>query len=225
MNALQDTWLQRARRWWRHHWISESASRRAVPPEMAQRLQQRIAASESRHSGQICVCIEGALPDDALRRAGREAPLSQVVRERALSWFGQMQVWDTEYNNGVLIYLLLAERRIEIVADRGIARHVGPAQWQEMVSRLSRHLKAADYEQGLTMALEEVSALQESSIKAEWRALAAQVGDPTPTVSAQTRAAALMAFMQGRLLRYCRSGWKRKPADDLSACLDILLAD
>lgn len=65
----------------------------------------------------------------------------------------------------------------------------------------------------------------ESSIKAEWRALAAQVGDPTPTVSAQTRAAALMAFMQGRLLRYCRSGWKRKPADDLSASLDILLAD
>ena len=160
MNALQDTWLQRARRWWRHHWISESASRRAVPPEMAQRLQQRIAASESRHSGQICVCIEGALPDDALRRAGREAPLSQVVRERALSWFGQMQVWDTEHNSGVLIYLLLAERRIEIVADRGIARHVGPVQWQEMVARLSQHLKAADYEQGLTTALEEVSALQ-----------------------------------------------------------------
>ncbi len=160
MNVPQDTWLQRAGRWWRHHWQSESASRRAVPPDMAERLQQRIAASELRHSGQICVCIEGALPDDALRRAGREATLSQVVRERALSWFGQMQVWDTEHNNGVLIYLLLAERRIEIVADRGIAKHVGAVQWQEMVARLSQHLKAADYEQGLTTALEEVSALQ-----------------------------------------------------------------
>lgn len=160
MNVLQDTWLQRASRWWRHHWQSESASRRAVPPDMAERLQQRIAASEARHSGQICVCIEGALPYDSLRRAGRHAPLAQVVRERALSWFGQLNIWDTEHNNGVLIYLLLAERRIEIVADRGIARHVSPAQWQDLLTRLSQHLKAADYEQGLTAALEEVSALQ-----------------------------------------------------------------
>lgn len=160
MNLHTETWLQRTGRWWRHHWQSESASRRAVPPDMAQRLQQRIAASESRHSGQICVCIEGALPDESLRRAGRQVPLAQVVRERALSWFGQLNVWDTEHNNGVLIYLLLVERRIEIVADRGIARHVSPSQWQDMVARLSQHLKVADYEQGLTMALEEVSALQ-----------------------------------------------------------------
>lgn len=160
MNARQDTWLQRTKRWWRHHWQSESASRRAVSTDMAQRLQQRITASEARHSGQICVCIEGALPDDSLRRVGRHATLAQVVRERALSWFGQMQVWDTEHNNGVLIYLLLAERRIEIVADRGIARHVSAAQWQDTVARLSQSLKTADYEAGLTTALEEVSALQ-----------------------------------------------------------------
>lgn len=64
----------------------------------------------------------------------------------------------------------------------------------------------------------------ETSLKMEWRDLAAQSGDATPTVTAQIRAATLMAFVQGRLLRYCRSGWKRKPTDELAASLAVLLA-
>jgi TetR/AcrR family transcriptional regulator len=64
----------------------------------------------------------------------------------------------------------------------------------------------------------------ESSLKQEWRAAATEMGDPAPTVSAQIRAAALMAFLQGRLLRYCRSGWRRQPGQELEACLNVLLA-
>ena len=64
----------------------------------------------------------------------------------------------------------------------------------------------------------------ESSLKAEWRDLAAQAGDPTPSVSAKIRAATLMAFLQGRLLRYCRSGWTRKPTEELAASMAVLLA-
>ena len=82
-----------------------------------------------------------------------------MVRQRALAWFGRLQVWDTELNNGVLIYLLLAERRIEIVADRGLQRCASHADWQAVVSRLGTRLQAGDLEGGLTQALEEVSAL------------------------------------------------------------------
>src|SRR5690606_38152711 len=120
-------------RWCRHRWSPASAAHRAVPPDMAGRLQQRVAASERRHSGEICFCVEGVLPDSYLWRAGRERGLHEVVRERALAWFGKLRVWDTERNNGVLIYLLLAERRIDIVADRGIARQVPEAHWRGVV--------------------------------------------------------------------------------------------
>jgi uncharacterized membrane protein len=79
-----------------------------------------------------------------------------------MSWFGRLRVWDTEHNNGVMIYLLLAERHIEVVADRGLSRHVAPAHWQTVVSRLSEQLKAGAFEQGLSAAMVEVSALLEA---------------------------------------------------------------
>ena len=76
-----------------------------------------------------------------------------------MAWFGRLRVWDTEHNNGVLIYLLLAERRIEIVADRGLQRCASAQDWQDVVARLSMHLQRGDTETGLTQALSEVSAL------------------------------------------------------------------
>ncbi len=143
----------------RHRWQSEHAARRAVPDTLAHALAQRVAASEARHTGQVCLCIEGALPLSYLWRAGRQASLNAVVRQRSLAWFGRMKVWDTEHNNGVLVYLLLAERRIEIVADRGLQRCVSAHDWQAVVDRLGAHLHTQDTETGLTLALEEVSAM------------------------------------------------------------------
>jgi uncharacterized membrane protein len=150
------TWLLRL---WRHVWQSERAAWRAVPDDMAARLTARVRASEQRHSGQIRVCVEAALPLNYAWSAGRHAPLHTVVRQRAMAWFGRLQVWDTEHNNGVLIYLLLAERRIEILADRGLMRHTTEAHWQNVVNGLQQRLQAGDIETGLTQALEEVSAL------------------------------------------------------------------
>lgn len=144
---------------WRHVWHDDRAAWQAVPDAMAKRLVRRVQASEQRHTGQIRVCVEGALPLSYAWRAGRQASVSSVVRQRALAWFGRLQVWDTEHNNGVLIYLLLAERRIEIVADRGLQRCASHADWQAVVSRLGTRLQAGDLEGGLTQALEEVSAL------------------------------------------------------------------
>jgi uncharacterized membrane protein len=153
--AIGRRWL----RWWRHRWTPERAAEHAVPPAMAERLQARVMASEARHTGQVVLCIEGALPNSYLFRAVRVAPVEAVVRERALAWFGKLRVWDTEHNNGVLIYLQLAERRVEIVADRGINRHVPDGHWQNVVRQLGTQLRQSDFENGLTQALEEVSAL------------------------------------------------------------------
>ncbi|HAJ14545.1 MAG: TPM domain-containing protein [Hydrogenophaga sp.] len=159
MSDARESLWRRWLRWCRHRCLPATVAHRAVPPDMADRLQRRVAASEQRHSGEICLCVEGVLPDSDLWRAGRDEPLQAVVRERALAWFGTLRVWDTERNNGVLIYLLLAERRIDIVADRGIARHVPDAHWQGVVQRLAARLRTGDTEGGLTEALEEVSAL------------------------------------------------------------------
>ena len=81
------------------------------------------------------------------------------ARERALMLFGKLGVWDTEHNNGVLIYLLLADHAIEIVADRGLNLVVSPSDWRGMVNNLSVALKERRYEDGLTQALAEVSAV------------------------------------------------------------------
>jgi uncharacterized membrane protein len=156
---MRESLMTHGKRWWRHRWMHERAAERAVPPAMAEQLQARVNASEARHSGEIVVCVEAALPNREMWRAGREMPLPAVVRERALSWFGKLRVWDTEHNNGVLIYLMLAERQLEIVADRGISRHVPAAHWQAVVQHLGEHLQSGDFDSGLTQALQEVSAL------------------------------------------------------------------
>ncbi len=143
----------------RHLWLDASDARRAIAPEVLERLAKRVAASESRHSGQIRICIEAGLPLSYVWRLGANNSLSQLIRQRALMMFGKLRVWDTAQNNGVLIYLQLAERAIEIVADRGLAQHVNEAQWKAMVSRMGSNFALHRFEDGLTQALEEVSAL------------------------------------------------------------------
>ncbi|HEY0201845.1 MAG TPA: TPM domain-containing protein [Burkholderiaceae bacterium] len=146
------TWLSTLQRIARHRWHDARESRAAIPPDMAARLSQRIAASEGRHTGEIRICVEAGLPLSYLRRRAH-------ARERAVTLFGKLRVWDTEHNNGVLIYLLLAEHAIEIVADRAVARAVPPQQWQQLVARLSTALRESRFEDGLTEALQAVSVL------------------------------------------------------------------
>lgn len=148
--------LNRIKRVFRHRWIDDSATRRIIAPDMLQRLQQRVAASEQRHSGEVRIFVEAGLP---LSYLWTDAPTRQIARQRALALFSKLRVWDTVRNNGVLIYLLLAERAIEIVADRGLNEHVEPVVWQALVTRMSSAFKQAQFEEGLTAALAEVSML------------------------------------------------------------------
>ena len=150
--AQSRNWQRILGRLIRHRWRDESDTRRAIPPELVQRLAGRVAASERRHSGEVRIFVEAGLPvsyllDDA------------TPRERAVAMFGKLRVWDTEDNNGVLIYLLLAEHAIEIVADRGLSSVVDEGEWQRIVERMGNAFKDGRFEEGLTLALEEVSAL------------------------------------------------------------------
>ena len=144
--------IKTLKRLFKHRWMDDSDLRRALPAEALERLKARVAASEARHSGEIRFCVEAGLPMHYLLR-------NASARERAVSMFGKLRMWDTAQNNGVLIYLLLAERRIELVADRGINAHVDTAAWQAMVAHMSDAFKAGRFEDGLTQALEEVSAV------------------------------------------------------------------
>lgn len=144
--------LDRALRLVRHRWMDDS--KRAIDPAMLDRLQRQVSASEMQHSGEIRICVEAGLPNSYLLRPGT---MRVITHQRALSQFGKLRVWDTEYNNGVLIYLLLAERTIELVADRGLNSRVPHQAWLEMVQRLAAALNEGRFEDGLTLAIAEVT--------------------------------------------------------------------
>lgn len=144
--------FERARRLLRHRWAEES--RHLVDTDMLQRLKHRVSRSESLHTGEIRICIESSLPNSYLLRP---YAMRIVARQRALSQFGKLRVWDTEHNNGVLIYLLLAERSIELVADRGLNHFVSQSDWQQMLVRLGQALSDGRLEDGLNQAIDTVT--------------------------------------------------------------------
>jgi uncharacterized membrane protein len=143
MKNFTNRWL----RLLRHRWRDESDVHRAFSPEALTRIEQHVADSERRHTGEIRVCIEAGLP---LSYVWRNA----TARERAIALFGKLRVWDTEDNNGVLIYLLLADQRIEIVADRGLNRHIPPEQWASLVCGMAAQFRTGHFEAGLLAAID-----------------------------------------------------------------------
>ena len=136
----------------KHRWMDETDTARALGADALARLEARVAASESRHSGEIRLCVEAGLPLSYLWR-------DATPRQRAVTLFGKLRVWDTEHNNGVLIYLLLAERAIEIVADRGLTRHVSQKSWDALIAGMRDNFRGGRFEEGLAQAVAAVDAL------------------------------------------------------------------
>jgi uncharacterized membrane protein len=136
----------------KHRWHDDATVRRALGAQGLERIEHRVVALEREHRGELRVCIEGGLP---LSYLWRGAP----ARERALSMFGKMRVWDTEHNTGVLIYLLLADRCLEIVADRGISSRVPPSVWKEISDSTTKEFQSGRYTEGLLGALDQVGSL------------------------------------------------------------------
>jgi uncharacterized membrane protein len=125
----------------RHLFTDHLAVKRAFPREAMRAIEKTIAEQERRHAGQLRFAVEASLPlGDLLRGVG--------ARARAIDWFARLRIWDTEHNSGVLVYLLLADRRVEIVADRGIHGKVGTAAWEAICGGMQREFAAGQYERG-----------------------------------------------------------------------------
>jgi uncharacterized membrane protein len=124
--------------------------RRIFPPDLLAAIEQAIKAGEATHSGQVRFVVEGALDGAPLFR-------NQSARERALDIFSHLRIWDTAHNNGVLIYLLLADRNVEIVADRGIDAMVGAAGWEKICKDMETGFKAGNFKDSVIKGIEAVS--------------------------------------------------------------------
>jgi uncharacterized membrane protein len=134
--------------------------RRIFTPSVLAAIEAAIKGSEATHSGQIRFVVEGALDGAPLFR-------NQSARERALDIFSRLRIWDTAHNNGVLIYLLLADRDFEIVADRGIDAKVGAADWEKICVEMESDFKAGNFERGVIKGIEAVSRLMAMHFPAE----------------------------------------------------------
>ena len=124
--------------------------RRILPAESMAAIERAIAAAESSHRGEMRFVVEHALDAHSLWRG-------VTARERAIDVFSQLRIWDTEENNGVLIYLLLADRDVEIVADRGIHGHVGAGGWEAICRRMEAAFREGRFEGGVVEGIAAVS--------------------------------------------------------------------
>lgn len=137
-------------RWLRH--VFSPSVRRAFPPAHLQAITDAITAGERRHGGQVMFAVEADLALAALWQG-------ITAQQRAEQAFAQLRTWDTEHNNGVLIYLLLADHAIELVADRGLRGRIGEAQWQAICAHMQQRLREGALQEGVVLAIEEVSNL------------------------------------------------------------------
>jgi uncharacterized membrane protein len=144
--------IRRPYRFWRHLVSDHHTARRAFPPAVFDRIQQAIAEGERTHVGQVCFAVEAALPLSLVLQ--HENP-----RARALETFGRLRVWDTEHNSGVLVYVLLADRDVEIVADRGIHRKVGESAWRKICETMETEFAKGRFEEGAIAGIQAISAL------------------------------------------------------------------
>lgn len=138
------------KRWLRHELTGKRALHRVLPPDAVERLTKDIAASEKRHGGELRLVVEHALHLNWLWRG-------VTAHDRAVQVFSDLHVWDTEANNGVLIYLLLADRHVEIVADRGINRIVGTAEWSRVCRAMEVSFRQGNFEEGLREGIAEIT--------------------------------------------------------------------
>ena len=138
------------RRLFRHLFILPNALSRHLSADAMRRIEAAIAQSESLHSGQICFVVEAHLHVfDIFRR--------KSAKNRAIEIFSNFHVWDTEHNNGVLIYLLLADHDFEILADRGVHQYLGAAGWEGICKKMESMFRQGQFEAGIIQGIDNIS--------------------------------------------------------------------
>lgn len=135
-----------------HLFADQWSVRRAFPASAMRAIRNTIGEQEGRHGGELRFAVEASLPLHRLWQG-------QSARSRAVELFAQLRIWDTEHNNGVLIYLLLADKRVEIIADRGINGKVGGADWETICREMQRAFADGRFEKGVNSGIVAISDL------------------------------------------------------------------
>ena len=136
----------------RHLFTTDLKRRRCFPAHVLNVIEREIRASEQQHGGEIRVAIETALEGPALWR-------NLPPRERAIDVFSRLRVWDTEHNNGVLIYILLADQDVEIVADRGYRERISNQEWEAACRVMEAEFRSGHFEAGAVQGIRAVAAI------------------------------------------------------------------
>ncbi len=139
------------KRLFNHLGMSPLTVRRTFPVAALDAIERAVAEGEKTHRGQVRFVVEAELHLNQLWHG-------VTARQRALEIFSSLRVWDTEENNGVLIYVLLADRKVEIVADRGIHRHAGDERWRAICREIELHYRKGDFSAGSVAGVQKISA-------------------------------------------------------------------
>ncbi|MBN8550171.1 MAG: TPM domain-containing protein [Deltaproteobacteria bacterium] len=131
----------------RHAFCGPWTVRRHFSQSDLDAIEAHIKATEATHGGEIRVCIEADLDVSEL-----VAGLSPAERSRNV--FSHLRVWDTAQNNGVLLYVLLADRAFEIVADRAISQHISAPEWAEVSREIEAEFKAGRFLSGVKRGID-----------------------------------------------------------------------
>jgi len=144
--------MQRAIRLLRHLFETRFATRRRFTAQVLDRIEAAVAAAEGAHQGELRMVIETDLDAWSIIRG-------KTSRHRALEVFAGYRVWDTEQNNGVLLYVLFADRAVEIVADRGFNGLVSADEWAEVCRTMQSEFRHGRWEQGAIAGVEAAARL------------------------------------------------------------------
>jgi uncharacterized membrane protein len=139
-------------RFGRHIVTMPNSVKRCFSNDAMQRITDAIRKNEMLHSGEICFAVEANL-------TVRELLAKKTAVARAVEVFSNLRVWDTEQNNGVLIYLLIADHDFEILADRGIHHQVDDSVWENISTDMERLFKLGQFEAGVLYGIEKIGAL------------------------------------------------------------------
>ena len=142
------------KRFLRHVMMRPLKARRWFSETTLDAIQREVATLEARHRGEVCFVVESELATAQLWRE-----LSS--RDRAREVFAAQGVWNTEENNGVLIYLLLADRKVEVVADRGVDGKAAPGEWQAICQVMEARFREGRFEEGAIAGVRAVSEVLE----------------------------------------------------------------
>lgn len=139
-------------RFYKHLFTTRAAGKQAFPADVLQAIQSAIAEGEKLHRAEIRFAVEAALPWHSVLD-------NQTSRRRAHELFARYRIWDTEENSGVLIYVNLADRKVEIVTDRNVGRALGKDDWQAVCKTMTAGFAQGNYRDSTLAALQQLNAL------------------------------------------------------------------